>query len=89
MRLFDLNLIFLVSKPDFLQLWLQWDQTPGPRIPNEVNLLNIYTLEKDFNHKQPEMIYEKKTGDCKIIEKSWEKKKKLSRATMTSKEKNS
>jgi hypothetical protein len=37
----------------------------------------MYTVEKDFNYQQPEMIYDKKTGDVKIIEKSREKKKKI------------
>lgn len=41
----------------------------------KLNLLKMYTVEKDFNYQQPEMIYDKKTGDVKIIEKSKEKKK--------------
>ena len=41
----------------------------------KLNLLKMYIVEKDFNYEQPEMIYDKKTGDVKIIEKSKEKKK--------------
>jgi hypothetical protein len=43
----------------------------------KLNLLKMYTEDKDFNYQQPEMIYDKKTGDVKIIERSKEKKKKI------------
>lgn len=42
-------------------------------------MLKLYTQDKEFNYEQPEMIYDKATGDVKIIEKKKGLKKKLIR----------
>ena len=39
----------------------------------------MYTDQKEFNYEQPEMIYDKKTGDVKIIDKSKTQKKTIIR----------
>ena len=38
-------------------------------------MLRMYTEQKEFNYEQPEMIYDKKTGDVRIIEKQNKQKK--------------
>lgn len=45
----------------------------------KLNLLRMYTEQKEFNYEQPEMIYDKKTGDVKIIDKSKSQKKTIIR----------
>ena len=35
----------------------------------KINLMKLYTTETEFTYEQPEMHYDKKTGDVKIIEK--------------------
>lgn len=48
-----------------VQLLLQGDQTPGPKINKELKFFKMYTVEKDFYYQQPEMIYEKKQAIAK------------------------
>ena len=44
----------------------------GNKLKRKLNMLRIYTEDSQFSYKQPQMEYNKETGDVKIIE---EKKK--------------
>lgn len=46
----------------------------------KLNMLRMHTEQREFNYQQPEMIYDKKTGDVKIIEKSANEKKNIIRS---------
>lgn len=45
----------------------------------KLNAIKMQTLQSEFTFEQPEMIYDKKTGDVIIIDKSAEKKQKIIR----------
>lgn len=47
------------------------------KLSKKINYLKMHTTESKFNYEQPEMIYDKKTGDVKIIEKKVKKKERI------------
>ena len=49
-------------------------------LQRKLNLLRMHTEDKEFNYQQPEMIYDKKTGDVKIIERNANEKKNIIRS---------
>ena len=59
--------------------YFSYDQRELKRLDMEfqrkLNMLRMYTEQKEFNYEQPEMIYDKKTGDVRIIEKQNKQKK--------------
>lgn len=44
-------------------------------INRKLNLLKMNTKDREFTYEQPEMIYNKKTGDVIIVDKTLERKK--------------